>query len=170
VDDGLFETYESPRFEEGRALTFAGYRGAFTPERMDEIAGMWRRFGDEKFGRVPGQVNMVGYGVSIMPENAERGFEYLAAVEVGDTSGLTAEYRVYEVPALRYAVFTHPHHVSELGKMIQTITQKYFPTSSYGPKRVDGAAICIERYGEDFDPMVGVGDMELWFPIESITS
>jgi AraC family transcriptional regulator len=163
----MFETYEFPRFEEGRALLLAGYRGTFTPERMGEIAGMWRRFGDEKFGRVPGQVNMVGYGVSIMPDNAANGFDYLAAVEVRDASALTGEYSVYQVPEQRYAIFNHPHHVSELGKMINTIVTKYFPTSGYGPKKLNGESIVIERYGEDFDPMVGVGNMELWFPVES---
>lgn len=170
MDDGMFETYETPRFEDGNALLLAGYRGTFTPERMGEIAEMWQLFGNEKFGRVPGQTNMVGYGVSIMPEKATNGFDYLAAVEVSDASGLTGEYSVYEVPAMHYAVFNHPHHVSELGKMIQTIAQKYFPGSGYGPKRVNGDSICIERYGEAFDPMTGIGHMELWFPIESIKS
>lgn len=166
MDDWMFETYETPRFEDGKALLLAGYRGTFRPETMGDIAQMWMRFGDEKFGRVPGQVNMVGYGVSIMPEDGAKGFDYLAAVEVSDASALTGEYSVYQVPALHYAVFNHPYHVSELGKMINTIVQKYFPTSGYQAVKVNGESICIERYGEDFDPAVGVGHMELWFPVE----
>jgi AraC family transcriptional regulator len=162
----MFETYEEPRFEDGNALLLAGYRGTFTPERMGEIAELWRRFGDN-FGRVPGQVNMVGYGVSIMPENIANGFDYLAAVEVSDASALGEEYSVYQVPAQRYAIFNHPHHVSELGKMINTIVQKYFQPSGIEPKKLNGEAIVIEWYGEEFDPAVGVGNMELWFPIES---
>lgn len=170
MDEWMFETYEAPRFEDGKALLLAGYRETFTPERMGEIAEMWRRFGDEKFGRVPGQVNMVGYGVSIMPGNGANGFDYLAAVEVRDASALGSEYSVYQVPAQQYAVFNHPHHVSELGKMINTIVQKYFPTSGYQAKKLNGESICIERYGAEFDPAVGVGHMELWFPVESKAS
>lgn len=170
MDDWMFDSYETPRFEDSNALTLAGYRGTFTPERMGEIAEMWMRFGDGVFGHVPGQVNMVGYGVSIMPENSTNGFDYLAAVEVSDPKLLTEDYSVLSIPAQRYAVFTHPHHVSELGKMINTIVQKYFPTSGYGPRKLNGDSICIERYGEDFDPTIGAGNMELWFPIEPVAN
>jgi AraC family transcriptional regulator len=170
MDNWMFDSYEEPRFVDGEPIILAGYRGTFTPERMGEIAEMWMRFGDGVFGHVPSQVNMVGYGVSIMRGDAAGGFDYLAAVEVSDPSSLSDEYSVLEIPAKRYAVFTHPHHVSEFGKMINTIVQKYFPTSGYGPSKLNGDSICIERYGEEFDPTVGVGNMEIWFPIEPVSN
>lgn len=164
MENWVFDSYEAPRIEDGSALLLGGYRAAFTPDEMEKIPALWMRFGPN-FGHLPNQVGGIGYGLGIGVRHGSNNFEYMAAMEIRSADGLAEGMTSYRVPAQQYAVFNHPHHVSELGKMINTIVQKYFPDSPYESNFAGGVDF-FERYSEEFDPLVGVGGMEIWFPIK----
>jgi predicted transcriptional regulator YdeE len=47
--------------------------------------------------------------------------------------------------------------------MIQAIWSQWFPESGYKAATNDGAN-SLERYGDDFNSQLGLGDIEVWIP------
>ena len=148
-----------PRIVEGKPMVFAGLERKYPYGGAAEIPALWNSFGP-RIGSVAGQVGMVAYGIS--HDMDETGFKYLACVEVASADGLPTDLTVLKVPAQRYAVFEHKGHVSTLSETCGAIGSKWLPASGY---TAAGNPVMIERYGEDFDPHAGTGDMEVWFSI-----
>lgn len=152
---------EAPRFENVRELKLAGLNVAYDMETRSQIPNQWCKFVSH-FGKIPGQVDGMTYGASwnCTPDGK---FNYLAGVEVGDTSKLPADFTVVPIPASRYAIFPHTKHVSELPKTIDTIFCKWAPDC--GLKLAGGR--CLERYTPEFNGQTGMGGMEVWIPLEA---
>jgi AraC family transcriptional regulator len=153
----------APRFENGKALAIAGSRQHYRPEAMSGIAAQWERF-MPRIGNIPGQVGRVAYGACFTGKD---GIDYLAGVEVADTSKTPKDLASVHVPAQRYAVFSHQGHVSTLHGTLEAIGGNW--QSAWGRKKAEtkGAPAFFERYGESFDPKTGKGDIEVWIPVES---
>jgi AraC family transcriptional regulator len=62
----------------------------------------------------------------------------------------------------KYVVFSHRSHIAGIRGTITAIWGKWFPES--GHKTVD--APTFERYGPEFDPLTGMGGLEIWIPIQ----
>jgi len=153
---------EAPRFEDGKQVLVAGLRSHYTMATMAEIPGLWQRF-VAYFGKVPGQVGRVAYGVCFPLAD---GFDYMAGVEVESSKGLPEELNVVTMPAERYAVFPHRGHISKLQETCRAIEHEWLPKSRYSLAHgKPGSPGFFERYGESFDPKVGIGDVEVWVPI-----
>lgn len=150
----------APRLERGRELLITGISGRFSVESNEGIPALWRAF-EPYLGKVPDQVGGVAYGVCFNPDG-EGGFEYLAGVQVGGNSRLTAPLRSIRLSPRRYAVFEHRGHVSTVHQTFYTIWNDWLPRS--GHKAADAPE--FERCSEDFDPVAGTGTLEIWFPIE----
>jgi AraC family transcriptional regulator len=153
---------EEPRFEDGKPMLLAGLREHYTVATMREIPALWERF-QPYFGKVPGQMGRVGYGVCFpLPD----GFDYMAGVEVQSSEGIPPELNVVRMPAERYAVFAHRGHVLKLQETCRAIEHEWLPKSRYSlGLGAPGSPGFFERYGESFDPKVGVGDVQVWVPI-----
>jgi AraC family transcriptional regulator len=67
-----------------------------------------------------------------------------------------------EIPSHRYAVFSHRSHVSTIRYTIEAIGKDWLPNSGY---KAAGDPDFFERY-KSFDPETGIGDIEIWLPIE----
>jgi AraC family transcriptional regulator len=85
-------------------------------------------------------------------------------VAVSSPERLPEGFTTVQVAARRYAVFTHPGHVSALPATIDTIWRKWVPDCGLPVAR---AAPCLERYTPEFDPGTGLGGMEVWIPLET---
>jgi AraC family transcriptional regulator len=154
---------DPPRFEDGRPLLIAGLRGHFTTASFADIAAQWERLGS--YGRVPGQVGPTHYGLCFV---TSPGIDYLSGVEVSGAAGLPSEFSSVNIPAQKYAVFSHREHVSKLRDTLDTIWHNWVPGSGHEVARTAGGAPdFFERYGEKFDPRTGMGDIEVWIPIQS---
>jgi AraC family transcriptional regulator len=90
-------------------------------------------------------------------------FQYLAGVQISESSALPEQFSCVQIPAQRYVIFPHREHVSRLRSTVHAIWSQGFPESGYKPATNDGANL-LERYGEDFDPQLGMGDIEVWIP------
>ncbi len=152
---------EPPRFENGRPLLIAGLSGQYTTNTVDGIPAQWQRFSPH-IGRIPGQVARTAYGV-VFGSDGAGGFEYLSGVEVADFSGTPAALSRIRIPSQRYAVFSHREHVSRIRNTMHAIWNMWLPASG----RDFAEAPFFERYGEAFDPQTGMGDIEIWIPIEA---
>lgn len=156
---------EPPRFEQSPPLRIAGLRA-----RVDGAAtapALWARFAPH-FGRVPGEVDRVGYGLCLPAADGEAGcFDYVAGCAVNDFAGVPADWAQVSIPAQRYAVFVHRQHVSKIRDTIDAIS-RWLPGSGHeiAPAGADQVGF-FERYGEGFDPHTGCGDIEVWVPVKA---
>jgi AraC family transcriptional regulator len=156
---------QAPRIEHGKTFGIAGLREHYTPETMKNIPELWQRFGPY-VGKIPGQVGHVAYGLCFNALSPN-GIDYLAGVEVSSTSDLPGEFSVANIPAQKYAVFSHREHVSKLYQTLDAI-DKWLPGSGFAA--ASGAAEApnfFERYSEEFDPRTGMGGIEVWIPIKA---
>ena len=154
-----------PRIVDRGPIQFVGIRGRYTGQTAPAgIPVLWQRFA-QYIGNIPDQVPHVAYGLSFM---TGKEFEYLAGVEVTKISDLPEGWSRVNVPAQRYAVFTHPGHVSQIRATIEAVGTQWLPVSKQRPAKIPtGAPNFFERYGQAFDRVTMSGDTEIWFPIES---
>jgi predicted transcriptional regulator YdeE len=148
-----------PRFEDGRALRIAGINQSYTVENRMQIPAQWQRFVPH-MGRIAGQVDAYAYGVC-WNDKLGFDFDYLCGVEVRDAGTLPRGFVTLELPPQRYAVFDHSGHISNIANTIDAIWSKWVPTSGLQAAK----APCFERYTPAFDPLKGMGGIELWIPV-----
>jgi AraC family transcriptional regulator len=162
--EGAFAPHlESPRLESGKPMLIAGLRGYYSSADCDRIPEQWQRLGF--YGNIRGTVGRAHYGLCFHEPN---GIEYLSGVEVSGIAGVLGELSHAKIPAQTYAVFPHREHVSKLGDTLDAILNEWLPASGLEPAPArNGMPDFFERYGEDFDPRTGYGDVEVWVPIKS---
>ena len=161
MDETLLTHLAPPRFEDGRPFLVAGLSERYTCESAAAIPSQWQRF-NEYFGKVPGQVGNVAYGVCYNADDAGN-IDYLCGVEVSDFSTLPAEFSRLRIAAQRYAVFSHREHVSTIRRTWNTIWNTWLPASGHLPADAPN----LERYDEKFDPVSGMGGLEIWLPLKA---
>jgi AraC family transcriptional regulator len=156
---------EAPRFENAEPLRIAGLREHFTPETMKNIPELWRRFGPH-IGNNPGQVGRAAYDLCFNVLGPD-GVDYLVGVEVSNSSDRPGDFSFANIPAQKYAVFSHREHVSKMYQTLDAI-DKWFPGSGLEvASETAQAPNFFERYSEEFDPRTGMGGMEVWVPIKA---
>ena len=160
MDETPNSKLEPPRFVDGKLLLVAGLGERYDCDSSAAIPAQWQRFLPH-FGRIPGQVNKVAYGVCCNGDDAGN-FDYVCGVEVKDFSGLPHEWSRVRIPPQRYAVFTHKGHISTIRGTWSSIWNEWMPNS--GQQRAD--APDFERYGENFDSVSGSGGLEIWIPVK----
>jgi AraC family transcriptional regulator len=85
-------------------------------------------------------------------------------VAVSSPDRLLDGFTTVTVDARRYAVFTHPGHVSSPPATIDTIRTKWAPDCGLPVAR---GAPCFERYTPEFDLGTGLGGIEVWIPLSA---
>lgn len=159
----------APRFANSGPLLFAGLRQRYTSD-MSGIPEQWERFAPH-IGNIPGQVGRVAYGVWYNVQSGAKSMDHLCAVEVSGAEPLPVRFSTLSVVPHRYAVFAHPEHVSALSRTVDAIFHAWLPASgcqhagSSGASSEDTLAF-FERYGEDFNPATGRGNIEVWVPVK----
>ena len=155
------------RFEDFRPQRIAGLKQRLNNENMKNISALWQRFVPH-FGKVPGQVGLIAYGLCSHLEMNPFSFDYLAGVEVSGNSKLPEGFSHVDIPALRYAVFPHHDNVSKISQTVDAIWHHWLPSSGYAPIQVNSEVpYMFERYGEGFNPQTESGDIEIWIPLKA---
>jgi AraC family transcriptional regulator len=150
----------APKFQQGPDLLVAGLNESYGKDTRARIPRQWERLVPH-LGKVPGQAGPDTYGVCHAAGPDGR-FEYLAGVAVSSPDRLPDGFTTLKIDPCRYAVFTHPGHVSSLPATIDTIWTRWAPGCGLP---IAHAAPCYERYKPDFDPSTGLGGMEVWVPL-----
>ena len=98
--------------------------------------------------------------------NGMGSFHDLSGVEVGESSALPEQFSRVRIPAQRYVIFPQREYVSKLRYTVNAIWSQWLPESRHKAARAAaGAPDFFERYGEGFDPQLGMGDVEVWIPV-----
>ena len=159
MDKSMLIELGEPRLEEHAEFLVAGLGARYAFETNQGIPAQWQKFAPH-IGHVPGQVGPETYGVACNFDNLGT-FEYIAGVQVSDYSKVPEGFATVKIPAHRYAIFTHPAHVSRLRRTHYTIWNKWQPSSGY-----EFLGANFERYGKGFDPVSGTGPIEVWMPVK----
>ena len=150
------------RFEDGAAKLIAGLGGRFGNHNRAEIPDLWQRFGPKFFGRVPGQVDKRSYGVCFNMDD-KGNLDYLAGVEVSNSTAVPVELTQLSLAPSRYAVFEHAGHISTISRTWMNIFVNWAPTSGVAL----APAPSFECYAEAFDPDIAIGNVAIWIPIKA---
>jgi AraC family transcriptional regulator len=147
-----------PRFVDGRAMLLAGLREVIPLHAMHSaIPQQWVRFNEIRAGVK--QKSPVTYGVSCGVSAA--GCDYLCAFEVDSFDEAPADFGRVRVEPQQYAVFTHSGHISTIGQEFSEIVYQWLPSSGYQSAHKPD----FELYDERYDPVTGIGDVEIWISI-----
>jgi AraC family transcriptional regulator len=152
------------RPENGPMLLIAGLREHYTMETAARIPALWQRLVPH-LGNIPRQIGDVTYGVVSRPRNGAGGFDYLAGVEVSGVGDLPGGFATEKIPAQAYTVYPHRQHVSKLRETMDAIWRAWIAVPGH---QADYGLDVIERYGgygEAFNPVTGLGDIEVWVPV-----
>lgn len=135
----------------------------FGEDTLDAPA-QWQKF-ETLAGKIPSQSGKAAYGICFDIDGG-KGIEYVCGVEVPEdtsNSDLPGELELKQLSSFTYAVFEHEGHVSGIRQTCDAIWKEWLPESGY--KKPDSADFFFERYGENFDPRKGKGDIEIWIPV-----
>jgi AraC family transcriptional regulator len=160
MDKSKLIDLDPPRFENGERLSIAGLGARYSFEASEGIPDQWRRFGPH-IGHVPGQLTPQTYGVSFNFDEAGT-FTYVAGVRVRDFSEIPGEFATVVIEPRRYAVFKHNGHVIGLHRSHYTIMNDWAPKNEFAI----ASAANFELYHQDFDPVSGLGTIEIWMPLD----
>jgi AraC family transcriptional regulator len=126
---------------------------------MARIPDQWARFGpfiaELSQGR-PGEA----FGVVGRMDAESTGFDYLCGIPAEPVHGLVS----MTLPGARYARFTHAGHISTIRATCAAIFGDWLPASGH-VQRTDAFSF-LEYYGPDFDPVTGLGTVEIWVSLE----
>lgn len=150
---------------ENGPLIIAGLCEPLTQNSHETIPLLWQQLAKRTI-EIPNRINSVGYGLCL--NNGTTDFYYMAGYAVWDFAGLPPGIHHTLLPAQRYAVFSHPAHVTQIRDTIDAAFD-CLPGSGYAlDSKPENALHFLEYYGENFNPETGLGDIEIWLPIKSI--
>lgn len=160
MDNATSMTLKEPHLEKRDAITIAGLGGRFRLDEIQNIPALWQKFQEYEgsLSEIPG----LWYGVCGDWSDGRADFLYIAGVGVARTEDLPSELTVYRFPAQAYLVFKHERHISELTQTMDAIFGGYLPENGYNAMRM---GTYFELYDEKFDPVTGLGGLELWIPV-----
>lgn len=148
-----------PRIVGGDAMLLVGLKRRYSDATSAQIPAQWQAF-QRHIGNIERQIGNAAFGVMCNGDD-EGNIDYFTAVEVSALDDDAPELDALRVPPQTYAVFTHDGHVSEIRRTWKAIFGTWSQETDY--KLVDAPQ--FERYGENFDPQTGNGDIEIWIPI-----
>lgn len=145
-----------PELRDRGAFRVVGLSTQCTFENTSAIPALWQS-ANAREGEVVGAIPGAAYGVCCDFDETGH-FRYLAGVEATEkTEGMD----FVDIPANRYAVFTHSGHISDISKTIYTIWNKSLPDAGLEPVKAPD----FEVYDRRFDPETGRGVVEVWVPV-----
>ncbi len=151
----------SPRLVSERALRLIGFAERIVGSNAG-IPAQWGRF-ERLLGAIPARDGDDTFGVMFDTDESGTQFSYLCGVAVKEWPARLGELARLELPARRYAVWSHAEHVSTVAATCQQIFEHGLARAGLTPE----PAPMFERYGAGFDPRTGNGGLEIWVPVKA---
>lgn len=130
--------------------------------RIEGIPRLWQRF-VPYLGKIPGQLDDVTYGACVSTGKHGELFRYAAAVRVANDAPVPEGLTAHQVPAGRYAVFTHRGPAHRIKDTVEYIWTTWLAENGTCEYRL---APDYEYYDDRFDPATETGEMEIYVPVE----
>jgi AraC family transcriptional regulator len=148
------------RLEDEKRLLVVGMAERFACGASLGITALWQRF-EPFMEAVPFKKEAMPIGVT-RNHDEDGGFEYIAGLEVTRFGDTPPQLIAIEIPAHRYAVFTHIGHVTRFPDTFRIIWDEALPALGASPVE----APVLERHLPTFDPRTGEGGIEVWVPVK----
>lgn len=154
-----------PKFVERAGETLIGMGGSFKEGSFEAIGRLWDRFNlrENEIQNIAGD-----YALGIccskhdqIPIQPGDSMVYIAARPVKSSQPLPEGMVAVQLPATRYAVFTHSGPLSNLMHTINYIWGTWLPRSSYKHSE----SFDFELYDERFNPDTMDGEVDIYIPI-----
>lgn len=149
---------QTPRIERRPALRLIGLVRDY--DHNEDLPSLLpRQWADldahmEEASPTPG---VTAFGVALPSATPDR-FRYMTALLVGSERTPSGDLELLILPAGTYRIRPHPGHVSTLHETVALACGGHEPPS--------GRPSFLEYYGPGFDPRTGLGDIEVWTPID----
>ena len=149
-----------PKIEHMPGRKYAGLMQRHDMNQSNSIPLQWQRI-QQYIGNVPGAVPGAAFGVVV--EGDGNFCTYLCGMEITPSAELPPEFVAIDVPARRWARFSHAGHISTIRATIAAIYEQWLPKS--GEVQAEEASF-VEYYGPEFDPRTGMGSTEIWIGLK----
>ena len=150
----------SARIEIAGPMHFVGISGRYAFSAIEGIPAQWQRF-MPAFRDIPDKCEPIPVGISLAIDQ-DGDFEYLCAAQVSQPPAALHKFVRLSVPEQRYAVFQHRDHVVTIRSTYAAIWNHWLPAT--------GGTACeapiLEQHNPTFDPMTGLGGLEIWVPVK----
>ncbi len=154
----------APKIETRPAMRIAGLLVNYEMTKLAGIPQQWQAF-QQYIDNVPGAVPGAAYGVvGPMPPEGQA-FDYMCGLEVSERAELPPGFKVWAIPAGRYARIRHSGHISTIRSTCAAIFEDWLPGSGYEQRA--GNISFLEYYGSDFNPATGLGTVEIWVALRA---
>jgi AraC family transcriptional regulator len=141
-------------------IRVVGLSAAFPRGPSLAITSLWQQFASYMDAIPAAKITMpVGVAYNFMEDG---GFDYLAALEVSTFGDTPSDLTQMEIPARRYAVFTHTAHVARIHDTVRVVWDEMLPAMKLKPAE----ATTLERHLPAFNPLTGEGGVDVWIPLE----
>jgi AraC family transcriptional regulator len=154
--------YLKPVLEEKGTLRVAGM---MTLVKLDQtvISDLWELFAQELQKDSNLAEPRTFYGIAYYPRDWEnRGFLYMAGVELQERDIVSAAWVVRTIPPLKYARFVHKGPARDLQLTLDYIYHTWLPRSG---KNLSSSWL-MEHYGGDFRDSEQESESKIYIPIE----
>lgn len=158
--DSTAVALDEPRLAHDDKRFIAGLGCRYTPETTHGIPAQWQRLFLHHAGALPKR--RTAFGVFCNSDD-EGSFEYITGIDVPGFAGIDSALTTLRLPASEYVVATHHGHVSAIRRTWQAFVGDWIPRS--GLKVADAPE--FEKYSAGFDDTTGVGDVEIWLPLQA---
>lgn len=152
-------TLAPPRIEMLNPMLLAGIVERYDCNSPAGIPNQWQRF-LPYFNSISATVSRDAYGV-VYNFDSEGFFDYLTGVEISAQSSIPFGLVQLQMPAQKYAVFSHPGHVAEIRAVIAAIWSEGLAAAGLEPNQ----GPTLEKYGPSFNPAIGLGGFEIWIAV-----
>lgn len=148
-----------PRVEEAGPLLIAGLGARYLASNSAGIPSQWQRLEQDARTR---SKRPYSYGVCFNQDD-EGNFDYLCGYEVQNFSGVPTDFTRLRLARRPYAVVRHNGHIGSIPLTWRAFLETWLPASGL----VAADAPDFERYDAAFDPLTGMGGVEIWVPLAS---
>ncbi len=146
-----------PRSESLGPRSIVGHSRHYPFEKVSGIPEQWQSFA-AVLPSICANPKPDTYGV--IYNGSDNSFDYLSGIDATACHDKTGVVELDLAPQF-YLVFDHPGHVANVRDTCSVIWSEWLPGADV---RVVEAP-WFERYGDSFDPMTGIGGLEIWIPV-----
>ena len=151
-----------PTVENRTAMRFAGISRRHQMSHAAGIPAQWQQF-QPWIGNIDGSLGDAAFGIVSNAGADCDDFEYIVAVQIGSSAVVPKELTMTNVPAMRWARFTHSGDVTSLRSTIAAAAD-WLLQEGLEPRSETYSF--LEYYGPKFDAHTGSGDVEVWFGLQ----
>lgn len=158
MNEPLHVPLDTPVVETLPAARYVGLARRYAMCEHGGIPQQWGEFQQHLAGIDPARAPEA-FGIVRNASHNGEDMEYICALPASAGLKPGGALEAIELPAMRLAKFTHKGHISGIRATTRAVFEEGLPKAGL---RAQGPVDMIERYGPEFDPRSGFGEVGVW--------